>query len=61
MLENQDGIKKMGGNVTWLGILIWRQFPLSGAWALGLTLGFKMVLVGLTMAGVGRQVQREGA
>jgi uncharacterized membrane protein HdeD (DUF308 family) len=43
-----------------LGILIWRQFPLSGAWALGFVLGFKMLLIGLTMAGVGRVVQREG-
>lgn len=41
-----------------LGIMIWRQFPLSGAWALGLFLGIKLLFVGLTMMGIGRLAQK---
>jgi uncharacterized membrane protein HdeD (DUF308 family) len=41
-----------------LGIMIWRQFPLSGAWALGFVLGFKLVILGLGMAGLGRAAQK---
>ena len=36
-----------------LGGMIWRQFPLAGAWAIGLLLGIKLVLVGMIMIGVG--------
>ena len=43
-----------------LAVLIWGLFPLSGAWALGFVLGFKIFLIGLTMAGVGRMVQKAG-
>lgn len=32
-----------------LGAMIWGQFPLSGAWAMGTLLGIKLFLVGLTM------------
>jgi len=32
-----------------LGILLWAQFPLSGAWALGILLGLKLVFIGLIM------------
>ena len=32
-----------------LGILIWRQFPLSGIWAMGILLGIKLLMVGLIM------------
>ena len=32
-----------------LGIMIWRQFPLSGAWAIGVLLGIKLFFVGLMM------------
>ena len=39
-----------GGIVSiWLGILIWRQFPLSGVWAIGILLGIKLFFVGLIM------------
>lgn len=41
-----------------LGLMIWRQYPLSGAWAMGLFLGFKLLFIGLTMAGVGRAVEK---
>jgi uncharacterized membrane protein HdeD (DUF308 family) len=36
-----------------LGIMIWSQFPLSGPWAVGLLLGFKLFIVGLMMILVG--------
>jgi len=36
-----------------LGIMIWSQFPLSGPWAVGLLLGFKLFMVGLMMILVG--------
>jgi len=42
-----------------LGLMIWRQFPLSGAWAIGLMLGVKLMLVGLTMIGMGRIARDE--
>ncbi len=32
-----------------LGLMIWRQFPLSGPWAIGILLGIKLFFVGLTM------------
>jgi uncharacterized membrane protein HdeD (DUF308 family) len=48
----------VGGIVSiLLGLMIWSQFPLSGAWAIGILLGFKLLLVGMTMIGVGSAVQ----
>jgi uncharacterized membrane protein HdeD (DUF308 family) len=39
-----------GGIVSiWLGLILWRQFPLSGVWAIGILLGIKLLLVGLIM------------
>ena len=32
-----------------LGIMIWSQFPVSGAWAIGLLLGVKLFFSGLTL------------
>jgi uncharacterized membrane protein HdeD (DUF308 family) len=32
-----------------LGVLLWAQFPLSGAWALGILLGIKLLFIGLIM------------
>ena len=32
-----------------LGIFIWRQFPLSGIWAIGVLLGIKLFFIGLVM------------
>jgi uncharacterized membrane protein HdeD (DUF308 family) len=32
-----------------LGVLIWMQYPLSGAWAMGILVGIKLFLVGLAM------------
>ena len=36
-----------------LGIMIWRQYPLSGAFAIGILLGIKLFMVGLIMVTVG--------
>lgn len=40
-----------------LGIMIWAQFPLSGAWAIGVLLGIKLFLVGLIMVTGGAAVK----
>lgn len=32
-----------------LGVLLWAQFPLSGAWAMGILLGLKLLLIGTVM------------
>jgi uncharacterized membrane protein HdeD (DUF308 family) len=32
-----------------LGVMIWKQFPLSGAWAIGVLLGVKLLFVGMAM------------
>lgn len=42
-----------------LGVLIWRQFPLSGPWALGIFLGIKLFMIGIAMLMVRRAVQEE--
>jgi uncharacterized membrane protein HdeD (DUF308 family) len=47
-----------GGIVSvWLGIIIWRQFPLSGVWAIGILLGIKLFFVGLIMVTAGSAVR----
>lgn len=35
-----------------LGLMIWQQFPLSGAWAIGVLLGIKLLFVGVIMVSV---------
>jgi len=40
-----------------LGIIIWRQFPLSGIWAIGILLGIKLCFIGLMMVTVGSVVR----
>jgi len=32
-----------------LAIFLWRQYPLSGAWAMGILLGIKLFFVGVAM------------
>jgi uncharacterized membrane protein HdeD (DUF308 family) len=39
--------------------MVWQQFPLSGAWAIGVLLGFKLLLVGMIMIGVGHREKPE--
>ena len=53
------GIELFNGVVTLvLGILLWRQFPLSGAWAIGILFGIKMVFSGWAFIFVGRGVKK---
>ena len=40
-----------------LGGMIWRQFPLSGPWAIGILLGIKLFFVGLVMVTTGSTVR----
>jgi uncharacterized membrane protein HdeD (DUF308 family) len=40
-----------------LGLMIWRQFPLSGAWAVGVLFGIKMMLSGWSLIFIGRTVR----
>jgi uncharacterized membrane protein HdeD (DUF308 family) len=40
-----------------LGMMIWRQFPLSGVWAIGILLGIKLFFVGLIMVMGGSAVR----
>lgn len=40
-----------------LGVLIWAQYPLSGAWAMGILLGIKLFFVGLAMLAGGSAVR----
>ena len=47
-----------GGIVSvWLGLMIWRQFPLSGLWAVGILLGIKLFFIGLIMVTAGSAVR----
>jgi uncharacterized membrane protein HdeD (DUF308 family) len=41
-----------------LGAMIWRQFPVSGAWAVGLLFGIKLVMSGWWLILVGRGVRQ---
>ena len=67
-----DGIFEIGAGFTlkggaWLvfsgsisivlGLMIWAQYPLSGAWAMGTLLGIKLFLVGLVMIASGSAVR----
>jgi uncharacterized membrane protein HdeD (DUF308 family) len=48
----------IGGVVSiLLGFFIWRQFPLSGVWAIGILLGIKLLFVGLIMLTAGSVVR----
>jgi uncharacterized membrane protein HdeD (DUF308 family) len=42
-----------------LGVMLWRQFPISGIWAIGTLFGLKMLMTGLTMTSIGMTVRRE--
>lgn len=53
------GIELFNGVVTLvLGILLWRQFPLSGAWAIGVLFGIKMVFSGWAFIFLGRGAKK---
>jgi uncharacterized membrane protein HdeD (DUF308 family) len=65
--EMAVGFGRMGDRGGWmllsgivsimLGAMIWRQFPLSGAWAMGTLLGIKLFFIGLTMITCGSAVR----
>ena len=51
-----------GGIVSLIfGVMIWRQYPLSGAWAVGVLLGIKLLLVGVSMITIGSIMQQPHA
>jgi uncharacterized membrane protein HdeD (DUF308 family) len=41
-----------------LGIMLWRQFPVSGVWAIGTLFGIKLIMNGLSMTSIGMAVRR---
>jgi len=41
-----------------LGLIIWTQFPLSGAWAIGILLGIKLVMTGFIMVTLGSAMRQ---
>ena len=41
-----------------LGLMIWRQFPVSGAWAIGVLAGIKLIFSGWWLIIIGRGVKR---
>jgi uncharacterized membrane protein HdeD (DUF308 family) len=36
-----------------LGVMLWRQFPLSGIWAVGTLVGIQLIMSGWTLIAVG--------
>jgi uncharacterized membrane protein HdeD (DUF308 family) len=36
-----------------LGVMIWRQFPISGVWAVGTLVGVQLMMSGWTLIAVG--------
>ena len=41
-----------------LGVLIWRQWPLSGVWAVGVLVGIRMIFIGWTLVMGGSVVRK---
>ena len=61
-LEDGGGWLLFGGIVSvLLGGMIWAQYPLSGAWAMGTLLGIKLFFVGLAMINGGSAVRAMAA
>ena len=44
-----------------LGVMIWRQFPLSGVWAIGTLVGIQMLFGGLSITSLCGAVRKEAA
>ena len=56
------GLELTNGIITLLlGIMLWRQFPLSGVWAVGVLFGIKMIFSGWALVFIGRAVKKAGA
>ena len=52
------GLMLFNGIVTLLlGIMIWSQFPFSGAWAVGVLFGIKLIMSGWMLIFIGRSVR----
>ena len=59
--ESGSGWLIFGGAISiLLGIMIWTQYPLSGAFAIGILLGIKLFMVGLIMVTGGRVLKESG-
>lgn len=43
-----------------LGLLLWQQTPLAGAWAIGILLGIKLLMAGFLMLNVGSTLRAGG-
>ena len=41
-----------------LGVMLWRQWPVSGMWAIGTLFGIKLMMTGLSMTSIGMTVRR---
>ena len=55
-------VELFNGIVTLLlGIMLWRQFPLSGVWAVGILFGIKMIFSGWAFVFIGRNVKQIAA
>jgi uncharacterized membrane protein HdeD (DUF308 family) len=51
---NGWGWMLFGGIVSLLlGVMLWRQWPISGAWAIGTLFGIKLIFAGFAMTGIG--------
>jgi len=42
-----------------LGMMLWRQYPLSGVWAIGTLFGIKLLMTGVSMTSIGMAVRRD--
>ena len=44
-----------------LAVLIWNQWPLSGAWAIGVLVGIQLISSGMTMIAIGSVIKDAAA
>jgi uncharacterized membrane protein HdeD (DUF308 family) len=40
-----------------LGLMVWRQFPLSGAWAIGTLVGVRLLMSGVSLVAIGSSIK----
>ena len=41
-----------------LGILLWKQFPVSGIWAVGTLVGIRLLMTGISLIGIGSAARK---
>jgi uncharacterized membrane protein HdeD (DUF308 family) len=62
-VEQGKGLVIFNGIVTLvLGVMIWRGWPVSGAWAIGVLVGIRLIFSGITMlvlGSVGREIGKQ--